>query len=49
MYKDVKEYFIDIKATFIYEYFRKIHLLMIYGYNFITQALIMNIEKVNHL
>jgi hypothetical protein len=39
-FKDVESYFSDLKMNFLYDYFRKIQMLMVNGFNFLSQALI---------
>ncbi len=48
MYKDIKDYFYDLNVPFIYDFFRKIHMLMVCGFNFISQALLINIDRAEH-
>lgn len=31
---------------FIYDFFRKIQVLMVCGYNFLSQALLVNVDKI---
>jgi hypothetical protein len=46
MFKDVKDYFTEMNAAFIFDFFRKMHVLMISGYNFLSQALQTNYDKL---
>jgi hypothetical protein len=47
MHKDVRDYFNDTGMSFVYDFFRKTHTLMINGYNFLSQLLIANIDKLS--
>lgn len=46
VYKDVKEYFDEMGIKFVYDFFRKIQVLMVCGYNFLSQALLVNVDKI---
>jgi hypothetical protein len=47
MFKDVKDYFSEMNAAFIFDFFRKMHVLMLSGYNFLSQALLTNYDKLD--
>lgn len=32
---------------FVYDFFRKIQVLMVCGYNFLSQALLVNVDKID--
>lgn len=43
-FKDVESYFNDLQMTFLYDYFRKAQILMVNGFNFLSQALVIQID-----
>lgn len=47
-YKDLKSYFDDLKMAFLFDYFRKTQMLMINGFNLLSQALLIQIDSVMH-
>lgn len=46
IYKDVKEYFNEMGIQFVFDFFRKIQVLMVCGYNFMGQALLVNVDRI---
>ena len=44
MYKYIKDYFIDMKIEFVYDFMRKIQTMMIIGYNHLSQALLITFD-----
>ena len=43
-YKDVESYLYDLKVPLLYQFFRKMQVLMVTGYNFLSQALLTQID-----
>ena len=44
MYKDIKDYFAEMKVDFVYDFVRKIQTLMFIGYNHLSQALLITFD-----
>ena len=44
MHKDVRNYFVDMKLEFVYDFMRKIQTLMVVGYNHLSQALLVTLD-----
>jgi hypothetical protein len=44
MYKDVRDYFVKMKVSFVYDFMRKIQTLMVIGYNHLSQALLITLD-----
>ncbi len=44
MYTDVKDYFVEMKLHFVFEFVRKIQTLMVIGYNHLSQALLVTYD-----
>ena len=44
MYKDIKDYFVEMKVEFVYDFVRKIQTLMVIGYNHLSQALLITFD-----
>ncbi len=44
MFKDVKDYFAEMKVEFVFDFVRKIQTLMVIGYNHLSQALLITFD-----
>lgn len=44
MYRDVKDYFVEMKVDFVFDFVRKIQTLMVIGYNYLSQALLITYD-----
>ncbi len=44
MYKDIKDYFAEMKVDFVYDFVRKIQTLIFIGYNHLSQALLITFD-----
>ena len=45
MFKDIKKSFTEMKVDFVYDFVVKVQMLMVVGYNYLSQALLITVDR----